>query len=577
MPISLPELNQDKSADWLWRTVAVALIVVTIIGISVLAYVPPVSRDALTHHLALPKLYLEKGGIFELPDRVFSYYPMNLDLLYLIPLFLGNDIVAKYMHFGFALMTALVIFSFLKRRIGSAFGFFGGLLFLSTPVVIKLSTIAYVDLGLVFFSTAALVSLLKWHEQNFKARYLIAAAIWCGLALGTKYHGLIVFFNLMCLLLLLCARSAQSGKCSLPRLFRYVIIFAGISLLVFSPWMLRNVLWKNNPIYPLFNSTFQSVLSNQTVRARTTAGAAPLENSQGRKKAQPGLNHFSYRAMAFEESGLEIALIPLRIFFQGHDGNPKYFDGELNPLLLLLPLFAFVGIRSDPASWKSENIKLLLFAGLFVIIIFISVDMRVRYILPAIPPLTILAAYGLRNLINMAGRIQTKFRQNATRGLISLLVAGLFVQNYLYLAGLFTTIQPMTYINGYIERDAYIEQFRPTITVHRYAGRHLAKDAKILGLFLGYRSYYSDRELVFGNSIFKEAVKKSVDADSVSRQLQSQGLTHLIIRYDLFNRWVNDNFTDTEKRRVLLFFNELAPRLVTGRGVGLHTLGPAGA
>ncbi len=573
MPISHSELSQhNKRAGRIWGPVAVILIVATISAILVLAYVPPVSRDALNHHLALPKLYLEKGGIFELPDRVFSYYPMNLDLLYLIPLLLGNDIVAKYMHFGFALITALVIFSFLKRRIGSGFGLFGVLLFLSTPVVVKLSTTVYVDLGLVFFSTAALVSLLKWHERNFKVRYLIAAAIWCGLGLGTKYHGLIVFFILTCLLLLILAGSAKLGKCDPPRILKYIIIFTGISLIVFSPWMLRNVLWKNNPVYPLFNSAFQSFLGNQTDRVRTTAEAPLLENSKGRKKVHSRLNHFSYRAMGLEESGLEIALIPLRIFFQGQDGNPKYFDGALNPLLLLLPLFAFVGTRSDPASWKSEKNRLLLFAGLFVFIIFISVDMRVRYILPAIPPLTILAAYGLRNLLNVAGRMQSKFRQNAARGLICLLVTGLFVQNYLYLDGLFRTIRPMTYINGHIERDAYIAQFRPAITVHRYAGRHLEKDAKILGLFLGYRSYYSDRELVFGNAIFKNAVQRSVDAADVARQLKSEGLTHLLIRDALFNKWVSDNFTERDKMRLRSFFAKSAPRLFSGRGYGLHAI-----
>ena len=43
----------------------------------------PISRDALTHHLYLPRLYLQHGGIYEIPDLVFSYYPMNLDLLYI--------------------------------------------------------------------------------------------------------------------------------------------------------------------------------------------------------------------------------------------------------------------------------------------------------------------------------------------------------------------------------------------------------------------------------------------------------------------------------------------------------------
>ena len=59
---------------------------ILIISVVVMSIVPPVSKDALVHHLAVPKLYLRHGGIYEIPFMDFSYYPMNLDLLYMIPL-----------------------------------------------------------------------------------------------------------------------------------------------------------------------------------------------------------------------------------------------------------------------------------------------------------------------------------------------------------------------------------------------------------------------------------------------------------------------------------------------------------
>lgn len=54
--------------------------------IFILAAVPPVSRDALTHHLAVPQLHISHGRVYKIPDLVASYFPMNLDLLYVIPL-----------------------------------------------------------------------------------------------------------------------------------------------------------------------------------------------------------------------------------------------------------------------------------------------------------------------------------------------------------------------------------------------------------------------------------------------------------------------------------------------------------
>ena len=178
-------------------TVVLAVLIAALIGsIVILASVPPISRDALTHHLAVPKLYLNHGGIHEIPYIPFSYYPMNLDLLYMVPLYWGNDIIPKFIHFAFALLTAGLIFNYLKQRTDRVWALFGALFFLSLPVIVKLSITVYVELGLVFFSTAAIMLLMRWLESRFQIRFLLLAAIACGLALGTKYNGLIALFIL---------------------------------------------------------------------------------------------------------------------------------------------------------------------------------------------------------------------------------------------------------------------------------------------------------------------------------------------------------------------------------------------
>jgi 4-amino-4-deoxy-L-arabinose transferase-like glycosyltransferase len=177
------------------------VLLVLVLSVLVLSAVPPVSRDALTHHLAVPKLWLKSGSMSEIPAVVFSYYPMNLDLLYLIPLYFGNDIIPKYIHFAFALLTAGLIFAFLKDRTAKThYGLLGALLFLSVPMILKLSITVYVDLGLVFFSTAALLYVLKWAASGNQTRHLLIAGLFCGLGLGTKYNGLISLFLLTCLI-----------------------------------------------------------------------------------------------------------------------------------------------------------------------------------------------------------------------------------------------------------------------------------------------------------------------------------------------------------------------------------------
>lgn len=172
-----------------------AALALVVICVALLAYTPPFSRDALIHHLQVPLLYLQHGGIYEIPELKFSYYPMNLDLLYLWALWLGSDILPKYIHAAFAFATALLLHQHLKKRLSDTYAWLGVVFFLSIPIIIKLSITVYVDLGLVFFSTASLLLIFRWLETE-QRRDLLLAGICCGLCIGTKYNGLLVFFLL---------------------------------------------------------------------------------------------------------------------------------------------------------------------------------------------------------------------------------------------------------------------------------------------------------------------------------------------------------------------------------------------
>ena len=166
-----------KRIDFFLFFVLGSLICLLIFFIIILASVPPVSKDALTHHLAVPKLYIKHGGIYEIPFMISSYNPMNLDLLYIIPLYFGNDIIPKFIHFSFALFTAWLIFDYLKRRISTIYALLGATFFLSIPIIVKLSITVYVDLGLIFFSMVSLLLLMKWVETGFRLRFLILSLI----------------------------------------------------------------------------------------------------------------------------------------------------------------------------------------------------------------------------------------------------------------------------------------------------------------------------------------------------------------------------------------------------------------
>ena len=504
----------------------IVLLFILILSIIILSWVPPVSRDALIHHLAIPKLYLKHGGIYEIPDRIFSYYPMNLDLLYLVPLFFGNDVIPKFIHFSFALLTAWLIYGYLKKRTDASYALTGALFFLSIPIIVKLSITVYVDLGLVFFSTASLLLLLKWTENQHKLRYLIASAVTCGLALGTKYNGLISLLLLTSLVPLIYIRHTHQKTKGQMKALAFGALFLLIALTIFSPWMIRNYKWQKNPVYPLYNSWFKSI-DSKVVSSGSTHDI---------KKPKTEFGHFAVRKVIYGEKWWETLLLPIRIFFQGQDDNPKYFDGKLNPFLLFLPIFAFINRKKGPIFVNHEKKIFVFFSGFFLLFAFFENDMRIRWVSPMLPPLVMLSMLGLYQMNGfIMNRNYKRISKKILSGCVYASIILLFTINFTYIFNQFHYVEPLSYLKGKISRKEYIEKFRPEYRVIGYANQHLAEEAKILALFIGHRGYYIDRKIFFGQGWFKRQIKHANSPNAIKTSLKKNGITHLLLRNDLFS------------------------------------------
>lgn len=549
-------MNTGQSTDnrLLYILILLGLLLAVIIAISIMASVPPVSRDALTHHLAIPKLYLEYGGMYEIPRFWFSYFPMNVTLLYAIPLYFGNDILPKFIHFAFALGTAALIYKYLSRRLNTHYALLGALFFLSIPVVVRLSTTAYVDLGLIFFLFASLLYLFDWIESDFRIRYLLIGAALCGLALGTKYNGLVGLFLLGLFVPFVYLRYKAAERFSSSKAIGYAIVFVGVSLIVFSPWMIRNTIWTGNPVYPLYNSIFNPAPEK-------------AENTGDAGERASGMNHFEIRRDIYGESTLEIALIPVRVFFQGRDDNPKYFDGRLNPFLLLLPILALAGIRRDQSQVKIEKMMMLFFSVLFLLIACAQTSIRIRYFSPIIPPLVILSMYGLffiRSKCKEISYISGSIKKIGIYGIVFVML----VLNGMYMISLFNDIKPIQYIAGNVARDEYIQYFRPEYAPMQHANAHLAEENKILGVYVGHRGYYSDIDIDFSIKMLPKFAAAAETPGDIAGKLHEKGFSHILINYELFNMYADD-YTNHEKRMLASFFEKFAVTEYSADGHGL--------
>jgi 4-amino-4-deoxy-L-arabinose transferase-like glycosyltransferase len=534
----MDEENGKSLVFWL----LLGALIIIVASVVLLSWVPPVSKDELVHHLAVPKWYLKHGGMVEIPFMDFSYYPMNVDLLYLLPLYFGNDILPKFIHFGFALLTAWLIFRYLKKRTHRIYALFGALFFLSIPIIVKLSMTAYIDLGIIFFSTGALLALMRWVENGFRPKFLVLSGVLCGLGLGTKYNGLLTLLLLTLLVPFLYSRAHPGGRLSFFKAAAQASLFFLVSVLVFSPWMIRNYAWKKNPIYPLYDHRINppdKVVSGQV--------------KDQEESSDPGLGVFVIRKAIYHEQGWEIALVPLRVFFGGQDGSPKHFDGQLNPFLLMFSLLAFWRMKEDQEKVKTEKKVMLSFAVLFLAIAFFTSDLRIRYIAPIIPPMVILSVLGIAKTASLVQSIKGEVARFVGLLLVFSAAAFALMLNGLYVLKQFESVQPLSYISGEVGRDEYIATYRPEYPAMKYINENLPSNALVSFLFLGKRGYYCDRNYVYGESQLGAVIREARTPENILGSLDRLGITHLLLNDPLLQKWVNNSFNE-EKLRILSEF-----------------------
>jgi len=517
----------------------VAVTVGLIVAIMGLALTPPTVRDELIQHLALPKLYLARGRIFEIPFMGFSYLPLNIDMLYMIPLAFGNDIAPRLIHMGFAVLTGLLVYFYLLPGSGRTYALLGLLLYLATPLTANLSRIAYIDLGNTFFSTLALFAAFKWRSEGFDKKWLVYSAVSMGFALGSKYNAVFSCFLISMFILYAYSKDRGDSAGALKAFF----IFSAIAFLIFSPWLARNYIWRGNPFYPLWETAMHAVSKGQGLHIN--GGMSPLAK----------------RALLYKEGPLHLLLLPLRIFWEGKDNSIRGFDGVLNPVYLAFIPLAFLKRRDGDG-----NIKFfVIFSLLFFLLVFFTVDLVTRYLLPILPLIVILVVLGFRNL-----RAVPKLA-----GAAIVLMAALLVFDGLYIAGLYKRYAPLAYLSGAETRDQYLEKRLPDYKVIRYANKTLSTDAMVMFIFTGDRGYYWERNYYYGGregGFLKQFLKTSSSGAELLGKFTATGATDLFIQEPLMEKFINDNFTLRGKKVLVDFFKHYTVRRFWANGFALYAL-----
>jgi len=488
----------------LFSLILIAFVALFLVLLFLAAFMPPMDYDDLEYHLGAPAQFLKSGRINFLKYNVYSNFPLNAEMLYLLSMTLlgsptSGAILGKIINIFLALCTALAVYAFGRRFFSSRAGLAGAAVFFISPWTLGLCAMrAYVEMGLAFYTILAIYSLFIYLDRGGgkeRIGWLVISGIFTGIAMGYKYPAAL-FLALPLFGGTLFFTFRQGARKALCRAGLFLIP----ALLLFSPWLIKNFYWTKNPTYPLAYKVFGS---NQWDAQR---------DARWRKAHSPGgfgLDDLKKKAEFFRQ---------------------RLREGRISPALLLFIPFAFL-----IPKFRRESLYLLSLIVFSLLVWFYFTHRIDRFLFPMLPIAAVLSGCGFLRLDSLGRGLVAKII------LLALLLFALFAAFQIYpVGGLGIRVKDDEAVARWFD-DLFKQNPKwnyPAAAIN-YINNDLPQDARVLLVGEAATFYIRRRFLsstVFDQKPLEEILKKGLGPEVVSRRLQDLGATHIFCNWREVNR-----------------------------------------
>lgn len=503
----------SKAFKWLLNSSllhVIFLILVLLIAILVFIHTlsPPWDYDGLMYHLPGPRLYLENSAVVPDIDNWHANDPFTWEMVSTVGLVFGDDVFAKLLHYSAGWLYVLAAVLFAKRWLSSDDAVLSAGVLLTIPTIPMWAAFAYIDLGWAAFEFLALfVAMIGWSTKQ--RRYYVVAGLFSGLAIGSKYLGLIGFAVLGVFIAL--AHIRKGWKTFL----RDILAFGLPAVMVASPWFLKNWIWLGNPVYPLYFGG-------------PGWDATRLSNYMG-----------YLRSFGAGRSLLDYILIPWNIYVKHAQFGTVM--NELDIPSVLFPLLIFY-----PFLKKKRIISIsLMLAGIQFLLWTIG-SQQTRFLLPIYPTLAVGTAFvANRILTHVKGRIPWKtYFPSLTIGLMGLT---LFYQ-VVAVHGMAPQLPSL----GIESRAEFLSRIVRDFPATYYINNNLPPTSRTLFIGNG-RAYYCPELCVPDPDHFRWAreITDAVENHGLASWFSEQGFTHILYNIEDLDFLLQHDQQDVTRRAIL--------------------------
>ena len=481
------------------------------------AATPPNAADEMIYHLPVTKDFVDAGRVYPMFDNSLGNFPFLVHMIYVLCLMAKSDIAGRVFSLFLAITTALALYGFASRYLTRRVAVLSMFAFFAAGMVVEVATTTRIDVslaGILFLCTYSMINYLESKTTG----WLWVSALLAGFSLGIK-HSAAIWLLLIGAMYLIESLIRRSN--SVATIVGRGIAYAVIAAVVASPWYLKNYVWFNNPFYPLITGEVAE-FNDERVRYFDANDERKLnEHFERATREIPEVVKTEEQAL-IDATDTRIKRQPLLLwnfFLKPNDylmAEPYHYP---NYLFLLIPFLIFFR--------KPRWLVWLLALGVTFVLAIASTSWIARYLLPAYPPLTLVAAYALNAISE---------RVNLLRNVHIFVLAGLFAvvistsilsmrkfNSFRFLAGntsrrdvvgLFTYYKPLQFINNTLPKDARV----------MFLGAQLTYGIE--------RPYISD-ESWFATKWRRLLVRNS-SLEEVNRDLKQQGVTHILFSPNIF-------------------------------------------
>ncbi|HEY70242.1 MAG TPA: hypothetical protein G4O08_06635 [Anaerolineae bacterium] len=464
------------------------------LGIAVLVFIhtlsPPWDYDGLMYYLPGPRLFLEQHAITPEIDNWHANDPFTWEMVSTIGLAFGDDIFPKLLHYSAGWLYVIAAALFARRWLSREDAVLSAGVLLTIHVLPMWAAFAYIDLGWAALEFLALfVVMIGWKTRH--RRFYIIAGLLSGLAMGSKYLGVIGFAVLGAFLALAHIRDGWK------EFFRSTLSYALPAVLVASPWYLKNWIWLGNPVYPLYFG------------------------GPGWDTTRLNLYMGYLKSFGAGRSVIDYLLIPWNLYVKypqfGTVMNKIDLPSVLFPLLLFYP---FVRKKSRVLSHS------LLLAGiLFVLWAFGS--QQTRFLLPIFPTLAIGTAFVANRVL---AQVKSRF---PWRIFLPSLTIGLIVLTLFYQIVIVFGFSPQLPTVGLESREEFLSRIVRDFPATVFINDNLPPTTRTLFIGNG-RAYYCPDLCVPDPDHFRWAreISDAAETQELASWFSQNGFTHVLLNIE---------------------------------------------